>query len=454
MIAITTSEPFTGYIDSRPGGRPENQDSCGYADTPFGLLVVVCDGMGGGPGGKLASSMAVDVIISYMRSTPSGGKAVDVLQEAVQAANRALVTKISENPSLQGMGTTVAALVLSSRSALTAHVGDSRIYQFRQGKKKFRTDDHSIVSEMVRNHTLTEEQARLSPQSNVITRALGIAPEVMIDVHEQPYEKGDRFMLCTDGIWGAVPEKRLIKIAARTPSLSGAVESLVIDVDELGFANGGQHDNLTVVLINTHNQSILKEKMSTQVKYLVIALSVVCCISISVNILQYTRSRQAGSPAEAVPSDSLREVRLVERMRAEMRQIQSSFEQTIDSLSQLYKESGDKKVRQLLEEKSKDLVVYKLNQIIEQLKTIRDMDEGAPKAEAIRNTLNELEAVRAQLEERHLSVNWKYNNNTVFQLLKHNIAQSAPDDKSIGHFNIIIQTLEKVKEQVYKSSPL
>ena len=244
-----------GFVDSRKGGRVENQDTCGYADTSFGLLVVVCDGMGGGPGGKLASTLAVDTIIGIVRDATATAEPKEVLKNAIQTANQVLVKRIVDNPSLRGMGTTVAALLINDYAAILAHAGDSRIYKFRGSRKVYRTTDHSVVSELVRKGTLTEEQARLSAQSNVITRALGVSPEVEVDITELAYEKGDRFMLCTDGIWGNITEKELIKIAAGTKSPGGAVESLVIRVDEQGFAAGGVHDNLTVALIETTSNS-------------------------------------------------------------------------------------------------------------------------------------------------------------------------------------------------------
>lgn len=112
MISIKTSTPFVGFVDSRQGGRAENQDSCGYADTAFGLLVVICDGMGGGPGGKLASSLAVDSIIHTVRSADPSATVADMLQCAVQIANQTIINQTYERPSLRGMGTTAAILLI------------------------------------------------------------------------------------------------------------------------------------------------------------------------------------------------------------------------------------------------------------------------------------------------------------------------------------------------------
>ena len=195
-----------GFIDSRIGGRKENQDSAGLKETKLGYLVVVCDGMGGMQGGSVASQLAVQTILETVASADKQSNPSMTLIKAIRNANMAIIEEGQNNPNLQGMGTTVTALLLTPYSALTAYVGDSRIYQLRKGKKVFRTFDHSMVFEMVRKKVISEEQARLSAQSNVILKALGITPDIEVEIEERPYLKGDRFILCTDGFWGAMPE--------------------------------------------------------------------------------------------------------------------------------------------------------------------------------------------------------------------------------------------------------
>ena len=196
---------FVGFAESRIGGRPENQDSYGYKETSLGFLLTVCDGMGGGPGGKTASSIAVQEIITGVDEANEDEEVANIIIKAIRRANMAVIEAGNENPSLQGMGSTATVLLLSEKSAFVAHVGDSRVYQIRGGKKIFRTYDHSMVFELVKQKVITEEQARLSAQSNVITRALGMLPDLEVDIVERPYIKGDRFVLCSDGIHGAMP---------------------------------------------------------------------------------------------------------------------------------------------------------------------------------------------------------------------------------------------------------
>ena len=284
MKSITTSTPNLGYWDTRQGGRAENQDSFGFLDTKIGLIVVVCDGMGGGPAGKQASTIAVQQILGYINQASEDGNPIEILDQAIMQAHNSILLVGEKHHELKGMGTTVVAVLLHNNAAYIAHVGDSRVYQLRRGKKIFRTADHSLVADMIRNKTLTEEQARLTSQTNVITRALG-GGKCKADIIERPYERGDRFMLCTDGIWGAFEEKNLIEIAARTPSLAGAVDALVLSADETGRQNGNHHDNLTVALLETKNDSIIKEKMSRKTFLLIRFLMAFCLISFIVNLI-------------------------------------------------------------------------------------------------------------------------------------------------------------------------
>lgn len=285
MKPIKTSLPISGFWDTRQGGRAENQDSCGFIDTPLGLAAIVCDGMGGGPSGQLASSTAVQKIVEYIMNAPEGMSRSEVMKNAIEYAHHTILQMGVQNPALRGMGTTVAAVLVNDYSAIIAHVGDSRVYQFRWKRKLFRTADHSMVGELVRNGTLTEEQARLSSQSNIITKALGGNLTNLAEVTERPYEKGDRFMICSDGIWGMLNEKDLIRKTAKTPSLSGAVDGIVVEVDELGRNEGNTHDNLTIAMLEMKTDSKLKEKMSKKSLIIIGILAALFLISMAANLV-------------------------------------------------------------------------------------------------------------------------------------------------------------------------
>ncbi|MBR1504337.1 MAG: serine/threonine-protein phosphatase [Prevotella sp.] len=286
-------DTFIGFAESRIGGRGENQDSFDTKKTKFGSLFTVCDGMGGGPGGKTASSIAVREIIAGVDEANSEETITNIIIKAIRRANMAILEAGNEDPSLHGMGSTATVLLLSDYAAYVAHVGDSRVYQFRGHKKIFRTFDHSMVFDLVKQGVITEEQARLSAQSNVITRALGIQPDVEVDIQELPYEKGDRFLLCSDGIHGTMPEAELIQhVTSRKNVLGALTDDIATMVDNFGRTNGGGHDNLTLAIIETKNNSKLRPIMTKTTKLLLLALSIICFISIVLNIVQCSGGKQ------------------------------------------------------------------------------------------------------------------------------------------------------------------
>ena len=237
------------YIQSNIGGRTENQDFYGSAQTKFGELRFVCDGMGGHNGGRYAAERAVRIIIEEVTKS-NDTNAAEALQEAVLKANEAIWQESNTNANLKGMGSTVVALLITLEKAICCHVGDSRIYQLRKGKILHRTSDHSHVFDLVRQGKMTEEQARLSNKSNVITRSLGtkLALNVEMTVNLS-YKTGDRFLLCTDGIWSMIPENKLIELISEEGDVESVVANLVKKINTIGIENGGNHDNLTAALL-------------------------------------------------------------------------------------------------------------------------------------------------------------------------------------------------------------
>ena len=247
------------------GGRKENQDS--YAGMTVGnnVILTVCDGMGGMNGGQTASRIAVTEIAQTLAETPIEKLGEEAIFKAVEAANAAIYRRALNDPPLRGMGTTTTVLVLTSEAAYLTHVGDSRIYQLRNGKKEFRTFDHSKVFEMVAQNMMTEEQARQSSFSNIITRALGIRPKVEMTVEKISYKKGDRFILCCDGIWNTLPEPEMMKLFLAKSAAKEEVEYLTETVNGIGEQRGGDHDNLTAIVVD------IKQKSTYQYGYLKLA---------------------------------------------------------------------------------------------------------------------------------------------------------------------------------------
>ena len=284
MTTITTKYPFVGSIETKQGGRTDNQDNAGFVDTPLGLLVVVCDGMGGGPGGRTASLMAVDTILNVLSETAEHTPREDALTFAIEKANDIIYSKAKETPELRGMGTTVAAVLINEKSAVIAHAGDTRVYQLRKGTIVFRSSDHSYVADLVRQKKISEEEARNHPQSNIVTRALGIKPSVEIELDEIPFLRGDRFLVCTDGIWGMLPQCDLVKKISQAKGIGELTSSLTEEIDCIGQANGGNHDNLTLAVFDTSFDSAVKNNKKKKPIWIIIIIAVLvafACISIA-----------------------------------------------------------------------------------------------------------------------------------------------------------------------------
>ena len=249
METISDSSGIRGSVESLIGGRQENQDSYGMAETRLGMLVVVCDGMGGGPAGKTASTIATQAIIDYVSGAAADANPASVLEDSVVAANEAVLAAVVQNPAFKGMGTTCVCVLIAKTQAYVVHVGDSRCYQIRGGKMVYRSADHSYVGELVRRGTMTEEEARTSRYSNVITRAIGAGPDIQPEVDVVSYKPGDRFALMSDGIWGSMPEQNLVDILSEKDDPATLVPEIAQHVDAIGKNNGGGHDNLTLALV-------------------------------------------------------------------------------------------------------------------------------------------------------------------------------------------------------------
>jgi protein phosphatase len=209
-----------------------------------GILVVVADGMGGHSAGEVASGMAVEIIDRvYFDDAHDPASA---LKSALEEANFEIHKASLGQEGLRGMGTTCTALVLQNGSAIAAHVGDSRLYLVRGGQIYLMTEDHSEVMEMVKRGLISLEEARHHPDKNVILRAIGSHAEVQVSTWAEPFptREGDRFLLCSDGLYDLVEDDE-IKRAVERAEPAAACESLVA----LARERGG-HDNISVAVVN------------------------------------------------------------------------------------------------------------------------------------------------------------------------------------------------------------
>lgn len=257
---------------SARGGRPDNQDTMRLqmfppakadADTlrPERLVAVVCDGMGGMAGGSVASRVAADTLLATLGSPEADVDSPDTIEAAMESANCAVLDAGASTPGLQGMGTTATLLVLTPRAAMAAHVGDSRVYQLRGSSIVHCTRDHSYVMDLVAAGHLTREQARCHLQSNIITRALGLKHGAGAVTASLTYRAGDRFVLCSDGIWGAMPEAELAEMLTADADVQATVDRVARAVQRIGRRKGGFHDNLTLVVVETLHDSLAQPSL-------------------------------------------------------------------------------------------------------------------------------------------------------------------------------------------------
>lgn len=209
-----------------------------------GTLTIVADGMGGHASGEVASQMAVELISEFYYGSEAG-TASEALREAIETANAAIFEASETDEKYFGMGTTLVALVLQETTAISAHVGDSRLYRFRSGGLEMMTTDHSQVMEMVRHGIISMEEARDHDDKNVILRAVGTQPEVEVEISE-PFavSAGDTFLLCSDGLSDMIADDAIEAIMQSAGDIHSAAESLI----EAAKASGG-HDNITVGVV-------------------------------------------------------------------------------------------------------------------------------------------------------------------------------------------------------------
>lgn len=205
-------------------------------------VFAVADGMGGHAAGEVASQLTAEYLAKL---SANGDPTGERLVSAIQAANRAIFNRSLAEPLLRGMGTTVCALTIINDRIAIANVGDSRVYTVRGGVLSQVSQDHSYVAELVNAGEITWTQARSHPHRNIVTRALGIEPDVAVDLWDFPAVVGERFLLCSDGLVDEVVDDQIAQLLQSNPDPQAAAVELV----KIANSNGG-HDNISVVVID------------------------------------------------------------------------------------------------------------------------------------------------------------------------------------------------------------
>lgn len=227
--------------------RKLNQDYVFVSVCPIGELpnvFIVADGMGGHNAGDYASKYTVEMIEEQIRESQLT-EAAGILDSAICSANSYIRNMARENETLSGMGTTVVAATVLGDKLLVANVGDSRLYIVNDREIRQITRDHSLVEEMVRMGGIDRKAARVHPDKNIITRAVGALDTVEADFFREDLEAGDTILLCSDGLTNMLEDEAIHEIVRRRASLSEKGKALIGAANE----NGGK-DNIAVILIN------------------------------------------------------------------------------------------------------------------------------------------------------------------------------------------------------------
>lgn len=226
--------------------RDTNQDYMFTSERTVGNLpnlFLVADGMGGHAAGDYASRFTINQIVEYITQSKEQ-KPVALLEKAISRANRLLLEEANADEKKAGMGTTIVGATCQKDKLYVANVGDSRLYVVNQEKIIQITRDHSLVEEMVRMGGMDKEDAREHPDKNIITRAIGVGAEVVVDFFETNISEGDVILMCSDGLTNMIDDEDIRQIILGQRDIAEKAERLVQTANE----NGGQ-DNITVVLI-------------------------------------------------------------------------------------------------------------------------------------------------------------------------------------------------------------
>ena len=227
--------------------RSTNQDCFDFELlTDTSSFAVVCDGMGGANAGNVASQLAVQVIKDYLKralnAKMSSMQIENILRSALYSANSAVYDFAVKDENLKGMGTTVVLLFIYDNTAYILHVGDSRAYRYSGSSLTQLTVDHSMVQSMVDNGQITTEEAKVHPNKNIITRALGVSSEVNADLNIVNLEQDDILLLCTDGLSNYVSEEKIV--TELTNFSDKSIDRLIELANE-----GGGGDNITAIAV-------------------------------------------------------------------------------------------------------------------------------------------------------------------------------------------------------------
>ena len=231
-----------GLISDKGKKRMLNEDYADYYVTDEYELFVLADGMGGHNAGEVASKLAADTILEYIKENWNTFKEDNILLRAIKVANKKVFDLSNINEELRGMGTTVAACLITDSKTYVANVGDSACFILTDGELTKITKDHSLVQELLDSGTITEDEALTHPRKNIITRAIGAYEDVEVDIFKLPNIKESKYILCSDGLLNEVTKDEIQHILKIYDNEEAAKQLVILANEREG------RDNITVLV--------------------------------------------------------------------------------------------------------------------------------------------------------------------------------------------------------------
>ena len=255
---------FTIFQNSRQGPRPYNQDRLAYSYSKDALLLVLADGMGGHRNGEVAAQLAVKTLTDAFQrlAVPSLSSPAKFLIDHIQQVHDMIenVTQLEEY--VESPRTTIVAAIIQRGYLWCAHVGDSRLYHFRNGHLLFRTEDHSVVQSLYKKGMITKEEMATHPYKNKIYNCVGGESPPQIDLSDRhELLEGDTVLLCTDGVWGVIDDQQIKEIIQRNTDITAVTTDLM---DSADFASDERGDNMSAIGLQWGDRLTGQVAVSTQ----------------------------------------------------------------------------------------------------------------------------------------------------------------------------------------------
>lgn len=255
---------FTIYQNSRQGPRQYNQDRLAYSYSKDALLLVLADGMGGHRNGEIAAQLAIKTLTDAFQrlAVPTLSSPAKFLIDNIQQVHDMIENVTQAEDLIESPRTTIVAAIIQRGYLYCAHVGDSRLYHFRNGHLLFRTEDHSVVQSLYKKGMISKEEMATHPYKNKIYNCLGGETPPQIDLSDRhELIEGDTVLLCTDGVWGVINDQQIKEIIQNNTNITEATIDLM---DSAEFASDEKGDNMSAIALQWGDRLTGQVAVSTQ----------------------------------------------------------------------------------------------------------------------------------------------------------------------------------------------